>query len=411
MKIAFISYEYPPETAFGGIATYAQQAVKMLSQNDHQVTVICGTHQENVTQMSHNITIHKIHEKNPANFRFSAFNLFKQNYNSNSFDVIEGTDYCASASEIKKHFPTLPLVVKLHTPSYIIEEINKNAPRTYFEKFNQLKIILGALRRFKRPKFPALYSSPISEIEKKGIQLANNIAAPSLAILNKIKEDLNIDISKFSLVPYPYQLNKNFIKSSNSTNNNNTITFVGRLEYRKGIIDFINAIPIVLRTFPKTKFKVIGKSTTYPYTNLDMKSILVKQLGKHINAVDFIGHQTLESIPHHLSKSDICVFPSLWESFGLVCCEAMAAGKIVIGSSNGGMVEILNHGQCGILIPPKSPKKIAKEIIRCIQNPELKSKIAAKAKKFIHESFNPQRILKMQLESYLNAIEKCNCTN
>ncbi|MEH2108257.1 glycogen/starch synthase [Nostoc sp.] len=57
MKIAFISYEYPPDTAYGGIATYLYQAARVLQQRGHLVEVFAGSTYRTTTETENEILV------------------------------------------------------------------------------------------------------------------------------------------------------------------------------------------------------------------------------------------------------------------------------------------------------------------------------------------------------------------
>ena len=100
---------------------------------------------------------------------------------------------------------------------------------------------------------------------------------------------------------------------------------------------------------------------------------MFKPSGLHINSLHALARnlnlQTQIHYPGHLppeqimSEIDLLVHPSEVESFGRVVVEAMAAGVAVVGVRGGGVAEILNHGECGLLAQPNDPADLA----RCIE--------------------------------------------
>ena len=65
-----------------------------------------------------------------------------------------------------------------------------------------------------------------------------------------------------------------------------------------------------------------------------------------------------------LSACDVLVAPSLYESFGLMYVEAMRAGKPVIGSNAGGIPEVVDDGETGLLVPPGDVPALAEAMLR-----------------------------------------------
>jgi glycogen synthase len=112
----------------------------------------------------------------------------------------------------------------------------------------------------------------------------------------------------------------------------------------------------------------------------------------------------LDQVPEYLAQTDICVFPSIWESFGLVCLEAMAAGRGVVGSSAGGMVELLDEGQAGLLTPPQQPKLLAQSMLRLLQDPDRRQQYGAIARARVLSHYSLAYIGQIQEASYRSAI-------
>src|SRR5258706_8181253 len=119
MKIAFISYEYPPDTAFGGIATYVFQAATMLRKRGHHVEVFAASVNRSGSESEDGILVHRIDEKSRFDFGPRIGEVFARRQSVIGFDVLEGPDYSADAREAVRLVPSIPLLLKLHTPSVL----------------------------------------------------------------------------------------------------------------------------------------------------------------------------------------------------------------------------------------------------------------------------------------------------
>ncbi|RYZ27136.1 MAG: glycosyltransferase [Chitinophagaceae bacterium] len=111
-----------------------------------------------------------------------------------------------------------------------------------------------------------------------------------------------------------------------------------------------------------------------------------------------------------MAEGDVFVFPSHYESFGLVCCEAMAAGRAVVGSRSGGMAEIIEDGKSGILVEPKNPAAIAKAVTQLLENNELRLSLGKAAQQRITDLLSPSLVLQKQIAVYQKAIDVCRQT-
>jgi len=99
-----------------------------------------------------------------------------------------------------------------------------------------------------------------------------------------------------------------------------------------------------------------------------------------------------KNIPHHqmpeyYSAADAVVVPSVYEGFPKVVLEAMACGIPVVASAVGGITEIINKGETGILVKPGDPNELADAIIRIVSYPDLREKLGLNARKMVKERF------------------------
>ena len=86
-------------------------------------------------------------------------------------------------------------------------------------------------------------------------------------------------------------------------------------------------------------------------------------------------------MPPTLAALDIVAVPSIREGFGLALVEAMAAGKPVVASAAGGMVELASDGETALMVPPGDSVSLAHAINRFIDDDALRMKIAENARK------------------------------
>ena len=408
MKIAFVSFEYPPETGGGGIGTYLKQVHSLLKEEGHQSTIICATLQE--TAFWEEKDIYRIPAKNWRDFDSKLPGLFREMSWENAFDVIEGTDFGAAGLLLKKEFPNLPFVLRLHTPLYLVDKLLYE-PLMGKARF---RFILGALKRLKFPKLPSPPLASNYNYEFEITEKADRISSPSRSI-SRSMEELGFNLGeKTDLVPLPICPPKEVfeIQASPFIKSDPHIIYIGRLEKRKGVIDLAKAIPDILKQWPNAIFTFIGKASLSPNRSMDMEVYLKERLARYSGSVNFTGAIPYSEVINYLKLGDIFVFPSHYESFGIACCEAMAAGKAVIGSNAGGMAEIMSEGS-GLLVDPHSPRQIAKQLLRILENNELRLSLGKQARARILNNYSAQSIIPLQIKCYEKAIAetKSNKTN
>ena len=206
-------------------------------------------------------------------------------------------------------------------------------------------------------------------------------------------------------VPYPYTPSPALLEIPAQTRTN-CITYLGRLETRKGVVDLARAIPAVLRRHPGVRFRFVGPTDESPRPGMDMAQYLQELLKSHSESVEFTGGVPPSRIPEIMSQTDIAVFPSLWENFPCVCLEAMAAARAIVGSSAGGMLEMLDHGRAGRVVAPGSPRGLATALIELLDSTERRVALGETARARLNREYTADRIGQVQEASYQRAIQR-----
>lgn len=118
--------------------------------------------------------------------------------------------------------------------------------------------------------------------------------------------------------------------------------------------------------------------------------------------VEFRGHIGEEELIKFYSTSDIFVFPNHPQTWGLAVFEAMGCGTPVIVSTGCGASEVLTNGENALLVPPKSPAKIAEAIMKLKKDPQLWKKLSVNGRKFVEENIRWD----MYAENMMKVFEK-----
>ena len=104
----------------------------------------------------------------------------------------------------------------------------------------------------------------------------------------------------------------------------------------------------------------------------------------------------------------LCCFPAHFEPFGLTCIEAMFVGGLVLGSSSGGMSEIIKDGEDGFLVAPKNKKLLQNKIIEILALEKTnKEAIKFSAGNKVLNKFSEKQILK-EMVSFYNQVININ---
>jgi glycosyltransferase involved in cell wall biosynthesis len=96
-------------------------------------------------------------------------------------------------------------------------------------------------------------------------------------------------------------------------------------------------------------------------------------------------------VPEVMASFDIFAFPSLAEAFGMALIEAMAMQKPVIASSSDGVLDIVQQGVSGVLVPPRNPLALSLAITSLVDNPDLRTRLGQAARERVVEHFDQGR--------------------
>ena len=158
-----------------------------------------------------------------------------------------------------------------------------------------------------------------------------------------------------------------------------TVLFVGRASPEKGVHTLIEAFATVAQGNPQARLKIAGPLTTLPedllvalsddpkvsalsrFYRIDYHEHLRKLVSDNglEDRVEFLGSLPHADLIKHYEQATIVVNPSLSETFGIACVEAMAMGKPIIATRVGGMKEIVEDGHTGYLVEAEAPGELA----------------------------------------------------
>ncbi|QXV67504.1 glycosyltransferase family 4 protein [Mucilaginibacter sp. 21P] len=396
MRLGYISFEHPLGQRGGGIGTYVDQVATIMAQRGHDIHVFTGfSGTAYSTKSLKNYVLHLVPAKSIDVFRLAVIPFFEQANDEKPFDAIESAEYGADGISIKKKHFKIPLVVKLHTPSFLVKQLNFTSPSFT----TKARFITGAIVRGRMPKL--YWKEQLNhDIEKEIYLLADKVSSPSKSLAEIVANKWGH--REITIIPNPY-VPPAEIHSLNISQEKDVcrVLFLGRLEKRKGIYYLLAAIPQIIEVNPNIIFHFVGSDQPSYKDSLTVRSLMEKRLHgykKHLKFDGFIENQQLHNV---FSESDLCIFPSLWENFPNVCLEAMAAGRAVIGTNNGGMAEMIDHLKDGYLIEPNSPAAITNAILALAGNPLLRLKLGTAARKKVLANYNAEVIGSMTEQFYL----------
>lgn len=172
------------------------------------------------------------------------------------------------------------------------------------------------------------------------------------------------------------------------------VFYVGRVQYEKGIETLVRSVSLVLARFPAAKFVIAGTGS-----DLERLRQLSWELGVS-HKVLFTGRISDDDRDRLFRVADCAVFPSLYEPFGIVALEAMAARCPVVVSEVGGLKEVVQHAETGLTVYAGDPHSIAWGILQTLEHPDWTAARVARAYAMVIEKYNWQQIARLTYRVY-----------
>ncbi len=358
-KVIMLSWEYPPRTV-GGLGRHVHDLSRALSSLGVEVHVFtCPARGEPLYGVDdQGVHVHRVSPEDLDTGDFMDWlgrlnagmvgKALESGLGEGFFDLVHAHDWLVrdAAVEISGKFG-LPLVVTIHATEY---GRNRGIFTDLQRKIHDIEGDLVA----RSGRVICCSSYMAREVERLfgrgGIKvIPNGVDVKTLAVGKDPKTDYM------------------------AVAGNPVIAFLGRLVPEKGVQVIIEALPLIRRSHPGALLVVAGRG---PYEE-ELKKLAEKfgvaEYVKFIGFVDDAGRNRL------LSEAAVAVFPSLYEPFGIVALEAMAAGTPVLVSDIGGLGEIISHGIDGLKAPPGRPDLLARYVLELLDHPALAEKLGRKA--------------------------------
>jgi hypothetical protein len=169
----------------------------------------------------------------------------------------------------------------------------------------------------------------------------------------------------------------------------------------------LNCLPAIAKRYPDFHLTIGGSEpieqgakTSYA----DQMRQQLKEMGLS-EKVTFLNQLSHAQIRQNVVDSDICVFPSKYETAGYACMEAVSYGGAVVATAVGGLPEYHKHGESVWLVPPNSSHELARGIIRLAEDEALRNKLRSKGFEYCAKVCDPVVIASASAVVYQQAID------
>jgi glycosyltransferase involved in cell wall biosynthesis len=163
------------------------------------------------------------------------------------------------------------------------------------------------------------------------------------------------------------------------------VTYTGRLLRGKGLETLLDAFARVAAFEPRAHLMLVGSGAGQALSNEDELRERVSRLGLG-GRVTFTGR--VDDVENCLGASDVFAFPSEFEALGLSLIEAAACALPCVGTRTGGIVDVIEDGRTGLLVPPADVEGLAMALGALVADPDRRAALGARGRERVVERFD-----------------------
>lgn len=372
--ILTLAWEYPPKV-IGGLARHAGYLSRALAAQGHRVTVLTqGDPALPPEEDDSGVTVIRlpVWEPRPRDFvgwvKRLNFEMVEEAIRlyaaGERFDLVHAHDWLAAyAGKTLKHGLAVPLIATVHATEYGRNNGLHNDLQRYIGTvewsltYEAWRVICCS--RFMEQEIHRVLQTPLDKIRV----VPNGVYLPPTA--EKVSSDADAAFRRrFAGGDEPL------------------LFFMGRLVFEKGVHVLLEALPAVARVHPKVRLVVAGDGPLRRQLEARAADLGVA------DRVTFFGFAGDDDRDRFLRAAQVAVFPSLYEPFGIVALEAMAAGVPVVVGRTGGFAEIVADGKTGLSTEPGDPEALAKAIVGLLSDAEGADELRRAARKEVEEKYS-----------------------
>jgi glycosyltransferase involved in cell wall biosynthesis len=385
MNIGILTWEFPPRIV-GGVARHCYGLAKALAHKRLEVHVITlgfpgAPGYEEIEGVKINRFPIELGHPNFITWTL-LFNHFLEKGLSDlsqkvELDLLHVHDWLVAPSGISfKHFMDKPMVLTVHSTEHGRSSLH--SPDSY----------------------------TIDGIEWWSTYEASKIIVASNSMRDEVCGHFHIQHEKVKIIPNGIDVTKFQVSTDRQAvrsrygvqPHEKLVLCVGRLVPQKGIEYLIRAVPAIADHYPEAKFVFVGEGWMRDYLESVSRST------GHQWKIKFTGFISDEELAALMPNSDVLVIPSIYEPFGIVALEGMAAGVPVVASQVGGLAEVIEHDRTGVFVYPRNPESIAWGVDRMLSNPDHAMRMAKNARETVEKQFSWKAIAGKTVDIYKEAL-------
>ena len=400
MRIGILTNEYPPHV-YGGAGVHVEYLTRELAALDEGRNVVRVLAFGDQAERSPHLEVDGVQApvtiaaQDPRHVKL--FDTLQQNLvmagMAANLDIAHcHTWYTHFAGCLVKQLQNVPLVLTTHS-------LEPHRPW----KVEQLGTAYNASSWIERTAYQnADGVVAVSAAMKHDVQSIYHVAPDKVRVIHN-----GIDLQQYRPRPDPPVLARFGIKPDVPF-----VLFVGRITRQKGIIHLVNAIRHLR---PGVQVVLCAGAPDTPEIASEMAGAVERARSDSPHDIVWIQEMLAKGLVISLyTHAAIFVCPSVYEPFGIINLEAMACETPVVASAVGGIPEVVEHGETGLLVAPEAisatdveprhPDQFSRDLAAAVNtlldDPALRDRMAAQARARVEQKFSWTSIARQTLEFY-----------
>jgi glycogen synthase len=387
-RVLMLSWEYPPRI-IGGLARVVAELSKQLVKQGCEVHVVTADHPGAPEhQDDSGVFVHRVKTQTDwtpdfltwvKQLNFGLLQYAIELHRKTPFDVVHAHDWMvADAAWVMKKGFGVPLISTIHAT-----------------EAGRMHGLHNDLQRY------------ISQVEWRLTFESWEVIVNSQHMLRELQNQFKMPPDKITIIPngidpdqFDFEFDPGPMRRQFASEHQKIVLFVGRMVREKGVQVLLQAAQSILAAVPGTQFLLVG--TGY---YLDELKALAGNLGIQHN-VHFLGYVTDHDLLRLYKCADVVVIPSLYEPFGIVALEGMAAQVPVVTSDTGGLIDFVEHNQTGLTTYAGDIGSLSWGILEVLRNKGLADHLRGVAYDKVKHIYNWKVIAKRTMEVYERVLQQ-----